>query len=685
MRVIVAKGLPISVASACLCLLIACSREQKVPGQLVVAIDTDVALPDQIDTIELQVTVDGTTLLDYPMPVGTGPDAQPIPATLTIVSGPDPSVPVTVRVLGSKVGTVRTLREVTTTIPTDRIATLRMPVQWLCDGTAVQGTEADGGVGYQSTCGPGATCEAGQCVASQVQESTLADYEPQAIFGGGSAPTSKGQTTGTCFDTVACMVSGTVEAPDDQCTVDLPPGDDVNVALRVADDGICDTTGTQCFVPLDGDSTEGWTEQAGRIALPPAVCTKLRQGLIAGVVVSTTCATKTDADPPCGAWSSVAPASDAAPASEPDASGFASTTPVLVASAAPEAGASTVCCPLLADANALYTCLCDGSAAVQVVSIDPSGGDTRPVASFLPQATRTQYAAVLAGGEVYWVDRIAGSDAGDTCPVFGTSTADGGTAGPVAVVQGDVYDEADLLADAANLYALADNVSGLSAAAAPVQALRIDRSTGAVTPLDTGGARPLFQFTQDSTSLYVGVDTDVALDGGVERVSRIVQFAKSSGASTTLVEQTLTTSDASYGGFIGLQDDGTTLFALYEAAPASDGTVDTQVVVVDSSDGGTSVLYDEVDDPTLVSFRLLGAVSGAVVLVRDVTAQPEAGAGSSESSVLVIPPGGGAPRIVASFAGDAPIFELQAPTFTADVFWLNASGRVFRLPAAALE
>jgi hypothetical protein len=95
------------------------------------------ALPEQIDTIELQVTVNGTTLLDYPMPVGTDGDAQPIPATLTLVAGPDPSVPATIRVIGIRNGIPRTLRQVITTVPADRVAPLRMPVQWLCAGTVV--------------------------------------------------------------------------------------------------------------------------------------------------------------------------------------------------------------------------------------------------------------------------------------------------------------------------------------------------------------------------------------------------------------------------------------------------------------------------------------------------------------------------------------------------------------------
>jgi len=664
----------------------ACSQQApKAPGQLVIAIDTDMALPDQIDSIELVVTSRGQILEDVPLAVGPGLNSQPIPATLTLVAGPDPSATATIQVIGWKGMTQRTLRQATTTIPADRTGILRMPVQWLCDGTVRAAPDADAGLSYGSTCGEGQTCTAGSCATSMVDTTKIVTYEPQAVFGGGSAPAlADGGTTGTCFDTVPCLVSGTVEQPDDQCTVALPTGGaGANVGLRVADDGICDTTGTICFVPLDGNSGEGWTQANGRIALPTAVCTKLRSGLIAGVYVSTTCATKSAANPVCGAWSSVSPPADAA-SPVPDAAAVPA-EPTLLATATPDGGSATACCPLLADSTRLYTCVCNGTAPVQVVAIDPTSGAATSVSTFAPQFLRTQYAAVLAGGAVYWVDRTTSADAGTTCPVYGTPVGDGGGTGPaVAIVNGDVYDSADLLADANNLYTLADNLSGLPATASPVQLVTIARSTGQVTPLDTGGGEPVVQLTQDMSSVYVGVDTDVAAgaDGGVQRTSRIVQFPKAGGPSTTLSQQTLTTSNPSFGGYIGLTDDGTSLFALSQAGPAADGTVDTKVLKIDTSSGTPSTVYDEIVGPT-VSFRLLGAVSGAIVFSRDVTG--EGGAAISESSVLVIPAGGGAPRIVASFAHDSPIFELQAPAFSPDSFWLNASGRVFRLPAAALQ
>ncbi len=691
-----AVGTLIAFGTLILCALGACSQQPKPPpGQLIVAIDTDMALPDQIDTITLIVTVPGETLYNVGLEVGTGIDAQPIPATLTLVAGSGPSVPATIQVVGTKNGIARTLRQVTTTIPTDRIATLRMPIQWLCDGTAQAVSDGDGGTTYQSSCGPDATCRAGKCEVSQMAPTGLPDYEPALVFGGGQAPPPKGTTAGSCFDTIACMLSGTIEVPDDQCSVDMPAGGmDVNVALRVANNGICDTTGTTCFVPLDGQNPDdGWSVEAGRIALPPAVCDKLRTGLVAGVVVSTSCPTKTAAEPACGAWSSVVPASDAA--STGVASDAAVALPSLLGSVAPAGGASTACCPLMADNSTLYTCVCNGASPVQVVAIDPTTGSTTNVTSFLPKPTRSRYASVLAGGEVYWVDRAqgsSGSDAGDAggpagnvCVVSGVSTT-GALGGPLAgmgTVNGDIYDGADLLADATNLYALADNVSGVAATAGPVQLLRFARGSGMVTPLDTGGALPLLQFTQDAKSVYVGVDTDLAQEGGVERVSRILQFPKAGGNSIPFVSSTLTTSDPQHGGFVGLQDDGASLFALYEAPPGPDGRVDTQVLAFAGSDAGSQMLYDEVVDPKSVQLRLLGAVSGAVLLVRDSVQTNDAAVSSTESTVLAIVPGAGSPRILASFAGDSPIFELQTPAFSHDAFWLNASGRVFRLPSAA--
>jgi hypothetical protein len=646
----------------------------KQPGQLVVAISTDMALPEQIDTIEVVVSVNGKTLLDNPMPTGEGFGAQPIPATLTLVAGPDPTVPATIRVIGLRNNVARTLRQVVTTIPSESTAMLRMPVQWLCDG--------------KTDCGEGATCKAGKCVLDSEDSSTLPNYEPQSVFGGSEAPKSREQVSGACFDTIACLISGTVVVPDDQCTVPMPPSGDtnVNVGLRVADDGICDATGTTCFVPLDGKSTEGWTLENGRIALPTAVCSKLREGLVGGVVVSSVCATKTASTPPCGPWSSVKLSLDAAAAVPPlDASVPA--VPSLVGEViGSDAGSKTVCCPLMADDHALYTCACDGGVA-RIVSIDPSSGVTAPVGSFTAKFRRAFYSTVLAGGGVYWVDRdTAGSVT--KCSVNQASIGSSASRDGVAVIDGDVYDSADLLADAANLYAVADEVAGV-ANAADWQIMRVDPSGGSVTAFDTGSAQLFPQLTQDDKAVYVAVDTDESLgpDAGLERVSRIVRTAKAGGAPTTVAQQTLTIGNKNdIWGFTGAASDGTALVALYEGAPGADGAVDVKVEKLGAATStDPSVLYEVQADPKTTRFRLIGAADGAVFVVRDTTQASDAGPGMSESSVIVIPADGSTPRIAASFRDDAPVGEIQKPAFTPDVFWLNRSGQVYRLKAAAFR
>jgi len=476
--------------------------------------------------------------------------------------------------------------------------------------------------------------------------------------------------------------------PDDQCTVPLPAsgGANVNVGLRVADDGICDATGTTCFVPLDGKSAEGWTVENGRIALPTAVCSKLREGLVGGVVVSTVCATKSASTPPCGPWSSVKLSLDAAAAPPLDAS--APTVPSLVGDViGSDGGSNRVCCPLMADDHALYTCACDGGGVARIVSLDPSTGVTAPVGSFEAKSWRALYSTVLAGGGVYWVDRETTGGVAK-CPVNQASIGGGASRDGVAVIDGDVYDSADLLADAANLYAVADAVAGVAVNAKDWQIMRVDPASSTVTAFDTGSTSLFPQLAQDGQAVYVAVDTDERLgdDAGFERVSRVVRTAKAGGAPTTVAQQTLTIRDQTVGGFVGVASDGTELVALYEGATGSDGTVDVKVEKLGASPStDPTILFEAQADPKTTSFRLIGAASGAVFVVRDTTQASDAGPATSESSVIVIPPDGSTPRIAASFRGDAPVREIQAPAFTPDVFWLNQSGQVYRLKAAAFR
>jgi len=273
-----------------------CSADaEPAKGQLMVVVQTDMPIPKDVDSIRIEISAYGNLL--FGNNYGVGPGGLLIPATLAIVAGEEPAVPVHIRLISWQNNTLRTLREAVTTVPKDRIAMLRMPIQWLCDGQAKAMGERVVG-----TCPDGQTCISGQCKSSNVASSELETYSPEAVFGGGN-----GKGTGTCFDTVPCFSQGAgVEVDISTCSIAQPAsGKGTNVALVMPpdSDGICGPDA--CLIPLDADSAEGWRVENGRIVLPSAVCERLEEGKIVAVAVTTACETKTSSVPTCGPWSSV--------------------------------------------------------------------------------------------------------------------------------------------------------------------------------------------------------------------------------------------------------------------------------------------------------------------------------------------------------------------------------------------
>jgi len=308
----------LSLAAACA--IAASCKADKAPakGELMLSIQTDMQLPKDVSKVLIDVSVYGNKLFYNEYDVG--PSGLRIPATLAIVAGKDPGTPVTIRVIALQAGKVRMLKEVVTTVPTDRIALLRVPIQWLCDGQA----EEPAPQVYQSTCPVGKTCEAGACVSFTVDSSMLETYEPGMVYGGATGP----GVDGKCLDTVACFSKGYLEAYDaSDCSIAAPTGGKgVNVALvnKPGSDGICGPYA--CLVPFDQDPKWGFRQEGARIKLPAAACTLVQQGKSEGIAVTTACETKMPAIPTCGPWSSsTTPAEfDAAapqPASEAGAGG----------------------------------------------------------------------------------------------------------------------------------------------------------------------------------------------------------------------------------------------------------------------------------------------------------------------------------------------------------------------------
>jgi hypothetical protein len=265
---------------------------------LIVAIDTDMALPKDMNQLRLEVYQGGPggTLVfgnSYVLP-----HDMFLPATLALVAGSTNTVQI--RLIGWNNGNPIILREITTTVPTDRQATLRMPAEWLC---YAQNLDTSNPADPQSTCPAGNTCIAGTCQPAQIDSAKLPAYKAQDVFGGASGPGA----AGACFDTVACFAAGYVAQVDmSTCTVNTPMGGvGVNFGLVTsAGDGvgICGTD--SCYIPLDF-SPDGWSVQGNTVQLPTAVCSRIASGDVLSVVATTSCETKTPSIPTCGAWSSV--------------------------------------------------------------------------------------------------------------------------------------------------------------------------------------------------------------------------------------------------------------------------------------------------------------------------------------------------------------------------------------------
>ncbi|HMI83932.1 MAG TPA: SUMF1/EgtB/PvdO family nonheme iron enzyme [Polyangiaceae bacterium] len=282
--------------------LAGCGEEGKTTtkGELILALQTDMELPKDVDKVRIRVASYGSTIFSNDYQVG--PSELKIPATLALIANPDhPSAPVTIQVMGFRQAKARVMRETVTTIPVERIASLRIPIEWLCDDSA----RTDNGE-VVSTCPTEQTCIAGTCAESFVDSDELPDFKPADIFGGGD-----GSGNGVCFDVAQCF-SSPIDLSVDMttCRATLPSDEpNVNIALKpsAAGDGIC--SGGVCLIPLDSGEGGQWSrvtsggDQGASVQLSRGICDRLQSGKIAAVIASKQCASKTFRVPPCGPWS----------------------------------------------------------------------------------------------------------------------------------------------------------------------------------------------------------------------------------------------------------------------------------------------------------------------------------------------------------------------------------------------
>lgn len=273
-------------------------------GEVMLVVQSDMELPKDVDTLRIEVSALGKpAAYEYDHQHLGEPSRQTIqlPATIGILpSEDDPSLPITVRVLGKRggySGLVRVLNEITTTIPSDRIATLQMPVQFLCMDR----------IGTSKECQPGTRCVGGACVPSGVDATSLPDYSEPEVFGEGSC-----LSVAACFDNPTLHEAFIDENDGGKCKVNLghPIAEDApsNIAVLTDYKGMCNNFG--CFVALDaGRSDAGWKildANEGIIEVAPGICDAGLRDMVRGIAetkATAECPQKTIELPTCGPWS----------------------------------------------------------------------------------------------------------------------------------------------------------------------------------------------------------------------------------------------------------------------------------------------------------------------------------------------------------------------------------------------
>jgi hypothetical protein len=326
---------------------IACGSTKN-KGSLVLALETDVAVPANVNGIGISIAIDGHVqysklfALDQQVLNDKKQRVVKLPATIALVEPADSSAPqVAIRAVAFHDGEARIVRDVITTVPHARTALLRLPMQYLGYKDGVSGgvpanlfagvgtlqaqdmieihldDVADGGglaadinqVVVASKCSPlkKETNVDGVCVSYVVDSSTLPDYVKSDVFEG-DVDSDGLSLPEKCFEVEECFADGGTSVALDksgtQCSFKLPSGfsdsSTLNVAMQVQHPvgpvGFC--VGGSCLVPINRDDAHGFQVEGNVVRLPRGVC---EHTTVTGVVVSKGCPAKLPVMPIDGA------------------------------------------------------------------------------------------------------------------------------------------------------------------------------------------------------------------------------------------------------------------------------------------------------------------------------------------------------------------------------------------------
>jgi alpha-tubulin suppressor-like RCC1 family protein len=293
----------LAVGAVALAALAACSAPGK--GALIMAISTDMQTPKDVSMVSVFVSEGPVVKFDYigvVLPDGT----LSLPSTLALVEPDDPSTQIRIRVIAfnqptAAAGAVgaRVLRDIQTTIPHERIGLLRVPLDFIDDGSGTgmlpsnyvpSGTDgvAEGVTTFDpdvisSICDPMMVCQTGagqcmtsidgQCAAAAVDSSTLPDYSDDLVFGpGGSATNENCFSVGMCFSG-ATPVNNVTFGPStangaSTCSFPLPGT------------GGSTTTFADGGVASAGDASSTALCEGGQACPPPNVCCVTESGTV---------------------------------------------------------------------------------------------------------------------------------------------------------------------------------------------------------------------------------------------------------------------------------------------------------------------------------------------------------------------------------------------------------------------
>ena len=281
-----------------------------------------------------------------------------LPGTLALENPGVEGLRVRVRIVAyDKAGNVLVMRESRVGVPTDRLASLPMPLLWMNTADVVDADPAAGGPKLsietgdapsflQSTggspvdafgrfrsdfCGDDRTLDdRGACQLVDVDVEGLETYrEPGAAgttapgkaenLGGAKRAFCQRDTESSCFDVARCFATDEdpnyqpIEVPTNAieglgtsaCSVSLSGAPDMkvpDVALAVrtseAEGATCVREGV-CYIALDSRSGFSIDAEGRRITLPPGVCRKAQKGSVISIVASPLCNRLKAEEPTC--------------------------------------------------------------------------------------------------------------------------------------------------------------------------------------------------------------------------------------------------------------------------------------------------------------------------------------------------------------------------------------------------